>query len=117
MSDFWPIALGLSVFDNSDSITDFQTGVDLIYLSAIDANAATPANDTFVPLLNPAAYSGNRTGMVWIEQITGGSTLFGTRDTTMLVANATLYGSTDADAAPEFQVNVSGFLAFSDSWL
>lgn len=93
--------------DYSDTITDFVHGVDVIDLSAIDANPLTAADDPFRPVWNPASYVGDWTGKLWVEHTSsGGSTPFGS-DLFPLLSSSTLYVSTDADPMAEFQVNFS----------
>jgi len=51
---------------------------------------------------------------VWIEEVTtGGSGPFG-GGIAPLLTTTTIYASTDADPLAEFQLNVSGRVAFSD---
>jgi serralysin len=92
---------GLDVFDfdratdsglsaaTRDVILDFMRGQDRIDLSGIDANAATGANEAFSYIGNAAFSTSDATGQLRLE---GGI----------------LYGSTDADAAAEFSIEVVG---------
>jgi Ca2+-binding RTX toxin-like protein len=73
-----------------DLISDFKTSEgDKINLSAIDARAGTVANDAF-SYIGAAAFSGTDAS---------GQLRF---------ANGVLYGSTDADAAAEFEISLVG---------
>jgi serralysin len=76
-----------------DVIADFTRGVDRIDLSGIDANAATAANEGF-RFMGGRAFTANATGQLRLE---GGI----------------LYGSTDADAAAEFTIEVVGVTALA----
>jgi hypothetical protein len=73
-----------SQIGKSDIITDFSAG-DKIDLSAIDAIAGT-AGSAFT-LSATAPTDGNAAGVAWFN-----------------VATHTLYGSTNADAAPEIAI-------------
>jgi Ca2+-binding RTX toxin-like protein len=98
-ADSWELWLGLSGIDSVDTITDFVHGVDIIDLSRIDANTTNYyVNDAFTLLSKPASLS-NWTAKVWTEQFIG---IGGASDTTVV------YASTDADAAAEFQINLTG---------
>ena len=73
--------------------------MDIIDLSRIDANTTNYyVNDAFTLLSKPASLS-NWTAKVWTEQFIG---IGGASDTTVV------YASTDADAAAEFQINLTG---------
>jgi Ca2+-binding RTX toxin-like protein len=75
----------------ADTITDFKHAQgDKIDLSAIDANSALP-NDQAFTLISAATFSADATGQLRFDAKT-----------------STLYGSTNADAAPEFAIVVSG---------
>jgi Ca2+-binding RTX toxin-like protein len=71
-----------------DVITDFQRGVDRIDLRTIDANAARLADQSF-SFIGTAAFGSNAAGQLRFEA-------------------GVVYGSTDADAAPEFAIRVLG---------
>lgn len=73
-------------------ISDFVSGVDKIDLKAIDAKSTTSANDTFT-FLSSAPSEGNAHGVVWFEVQDG---------------NGILYGSTNTDTSPEFQIQLTG---------
>ncbi|MGF6198149.1 beta strand repeat-containing protein [Pseudomonas laurylsulfatiphila] len=72
-----------------DVIGDFKTSEgDKIDLSTLDANLATAANDAF-NFIGSSAFSSNATGQVRF-------------------ADGILYGSTDADTAAEFEIQLLG---------
>ena len=76
-----------------DVITDFQQGQDRIDLSTIDATPATRNNDAFI--------------------FRGASTSFGTTASgeirfTNENGMTIIYGDTDGDSAPEFQIALNG---------
>ncbi|MGX1089152.1 Ca2+-binding RTX toxin-like protein [Pseudomonas sp. AP3_22 TE3818] len=72
-----------------DVIGDFKTSEgDRIDLSTLDANLATAANDAF-NFIGSSAFSSNATGQVRF-------------------AGGILYGSTDADTAAEFEIQLLG---------
>ena len=72
-----------------DVIGDFKTSEgDKIDLSTLDANLATAANDAF-SFIGSSAFSSNATGQVRF-------------------AGGILYGSTDADTAAEFEIQLLG---------
>jgi Ca2+-binding RTX toxin-like protein len=74
-----------------DTITDFKHAQsDKIDLSAIDANSVLP-NDQAFTLISAATFSADATGQLRFDAKT-----------------STLYGSTNADAAPEFAIVLSG---------
>ena len=78
-----------STFWNMDTITDFKRAQgDKIDLSAIDSNANV-AGDQGFKLVN--AFSVDATGQLYFDAKTH-----------------VLYGSTDADSAPEFAITLSG---------
>jgi Ca2+-binding RTX toxin-like protein len=75
----------------ADTITDFKHAQgDKIDLSAIDANSVLP-NDQAFTLISPATFSADATGQLRFDAKT-----------------STLYGSTNADVAPEFAIVLSG---------
>jgi uncharacterized delta-60 repeat protein len=76
-----------------DVIKDFVRGQDRIDLSAIDANAATAANDAF-------------TGFI-------ASTAAFTAAGQLKFVGGVLYGNTDADADPEFAIQLTGITQLS----
>jgi hypothetical protein len=69
--------------------------MDRIDLSVLDANAAVAGQQDF-SFIGAAAFGADATGQ--LRYVYDGSTLM-------------LYGSTDADAAPEFKVQVVGATA------
>ena len=73
-----------------DVITDFQRGIDWIDLRGVDANTGTSGNQTFA----------------WI----GTSNFTGAGQLRYVQANGvmTIYGNTDTDATPEFQIELTG---------
>jgi len=71
-----------------DSITDFVHGQDRIDVSTLDANTATAANEAF-------------------SRIIGASSAFTAPGQLKLLAGV-LYGNTDADAAAEFSLKLTG---------
>ena len=76
-----------------DVITDFAEG-DLIDLSAIDARSGNSTNDAFSFIGSVANLSlANANGALWFDQ-------------------GVLYGSTDADFAPEFSIELVGVTNF-----
>ena len=76
-----------------DVITDFAEG-DLIDLSAIDARSGNSTNDAFTFIGSVANLSlANANGALWFDQ-------------------GVLYGSTDADFAPEFSIELVGVTNF-----
>jgi Ca2+-binding RTX toxin-like protein len=76
-----------------DVITDFAEG-DLIDLSAIDARSGNSTNDAFSFIGSVANLSlANANGALWFDQ-------------------GVLYGSTDADLAPEFSIELVGVTHF-----
>ena len=78
-----------STFWNMDTITDFKhTQGDKIDLSAIDSNANL-AGDQGFSLVN--TFSADATGQLYFDAKTH-----------------ILYGSTDADSAPEFAITLNG---------
>lgn len=78
-----------------DVIADFTSGMDRIDLSVLDANATVAGQQDF-SFIGAAAFGADATGQ--LRYVYDGSTLM-------------LYGSTDADAAPEFKVQVVGATA------
>ena len=75
----------------ADTITDFKHAQgDKIDLSAIDANSVSPSDQAFT-LISAATFSADATGQLRFDAKT-----------------STLYGSTNADAAPEFAIVLSG---------
>jgi hypothetical protein len=76
-----------------ETISDFVSGTDKIDLKAIDAKTGTTANDTFTFLGSTAPTEANANGVVWFSTQNG---------------NSVLYGSTNLDAAPEFQIQLTG---------
>jgi hypothetical protein len=79
-----------------DVILDFTPELDRIDLSGIDANVATRANDAFSYIGAAAFSSSDATGQLRLK---GG----------------VLYGSTDADAAAEFSIEVVGVTALDSA--
>jgi Ca2+-binding RTX toxin-like protein len=77
-----------------DHITDFQSGIDIIYLRDIDANTATTGNDAFT-FIGTSAFAANTPGTVRF-QISGNNTL--------------IEFNTDADAAAEGQIALTGIV-------
>jgi serralysin len=75
-----------------DVILDFTRGLDRIDLSGIDANDATAGNDGFSYIGADAFSSSDATGELRLE-------------------DGVIYGSTDADAAAEFSIEVVGATA------
>jgi Ca2+-binding RTX toxin-like protein len=71
-----------------DVISDFTRGMDRIDLSGIDANASTAVNDAF-RYIGARAFGADATGQLRLE-------------------DGIVYGSTDADAAAEFSIEVVG---------
>jgi Ca2+-binding RTX toxin-like protein len=110
-------SLLLATIDSVDTITDFVHGVDKIDLRLIDANAATSANDNFTFLAHRADFHGTDwTGQVWFEQqAVYASDPFGGMGTTPLFATTTVYASTNADSAAEFQVTLNGLIPLTIS--
>jgi Ca2+-binding RTX toxin-like protein len=79
----------------ADTIIDFKHAQgDKIDLSAIDANSVLP-NDQAFTLISAATFSADATGQLRFDAKT-----------------STLYGSTNADAAPEFAIVLSGVKTF-----
>ena len=79
-----------------DVIEDFTTG-DKIDLSAIDAKRGLTRNDSFQWLADKNALTpDNANGAVWFD-------------------SGVLYGSTDKDIAPEFQIDLTGVISLSES--
>jgi hypothetical protein len=76
-----------------ETITDFVSGTDKIDLKAIDAKTGTTADDTFTFLGLTAPTEANANGVVWFSTQNG---------------NSILYGSTNIDAVPEFQIQLTG---------
>lgn len=74
-----------------DRITDFTRGADRIDLSGIDADTSTAANDAF-RYIGAKAFGADATGQLRLE-------------------DGVLYGSTDADAAAEFSIEMVGVTA------
>ncbi len=77
----------------SDVISDFVSGVDKIDLSAIDARTGLTANDVFT-FLTDAPMAANANGAIWFK-------------------DGVLYGSTDKDAAAEFEIQLPGVTILS----
>jgi serralysin len=74
-------------------ITDFSKG-DLIDLSAMDARSGNSTNDAFTFIGSVTNLSAaNANGALWFDQ-------------------GVLYGSTDADLAPEFSIELVGVTNF-----
>lgn len=73
-----------------DTIRDFSRGVDRIDLSTIDANSANGAgsNESFIGFISAASSFGRAGQLKFVDGI--------------------LYGNTDADAAAEFAIAVTG---------
>lgn len=76
-----------------DTIKDFARGQDRIDLSAIDANTGTAGDDAFTTLI------GSKAGFTAPGQLK--------------VSGGILYGNTDADAAAEFSIALSGISALA----
>ncbi|MCY1370203.1 RTX calcium-binding nonapeptide repeat (4 copies) [compost metagenome] len=77
-----------------DVVRDFKrVEGDKIDLSTLDANVATAANDAFT-FIGGSAFSANATGQ-------------------LRFANGILFGSTDADAAAEFEIGLVGVTTFA----
>lgn len=85
-----------------DIIYDFTRGSDRIHLSAIDANAATTTSNEAFTYIGSRAFSANATGQLrYTYDATKG---FGV-----------LSGSTDADTAAEFTIQIVGVTSLSSS--
>ena len=79
-----------------DQLVDFVRGQDRIDLSTLDANAAsTSSNEAFVFIGSAAFSSSNATGQLRYSYDAASAT-------------GVLYGSTDADSAAEFAIQVMG---------
>ena len=76
-------------------IVDFDSG-DRIDLSAIDAKAGFTKNDAFVFLGGDAPTLANANGALWLKA-------------------GVLYGSTDADVAPEFEIALTGVSSLTEA--
>ncbi|MCD6076425.1 MAG: hypothetical protein K0R89_363 [Ramlibacter sp.] len=76
----------------NDIIQDFVSGLDRVDLSALDANGAMDGDQAFT-FIGTAAFSADATGQLRIQVVNG---------------NLVLSGSTDADAAAEFMVQLTG---------
>ncbi|MFD1692638.1 type I secretion C-terminal target domain-containing protein [Azotobacter chroococcum] len=77
-----------------DVIGDFKTSEgDKLDLSTLDGNAATAANEAF-SFIGSAAFASNVTGQ-------------------LRFAGNVLYGSTDADTAAEFEIQLAGVTTLS----
>ena len=80
-----------ALLKQADTITDFKHAQgDKIDLSAIDANSVLAGDQAFI-LISAATFSANATGQLRFDPKT-----------------STLYGSTNADASPEFAIVLSG---------
>ncbi len=77
-----------------DVITDFTRGYDKIDLSTLDANTGTAANDAFSGIMIAS---------------TAGFTAAGQ----LKLVSGILYGNTDADATPEFAIQLAGISALN----
>ena len=77
-----------STFWNRDTITDFKHAQDKIDLSAIDSNVNLAGDQGFSLV---SAFSADATGQLYFDAKTH-----------------VLYGSTDADSAPEFAITLNG---------
>jgi Ca2+-binding RTX toxin-like protein len=78
-----------------DVITDLASG-DRIDLSAIDAKAGFTRNDSFTFLGGEAPTGDNANGALWFS-------------------DGVLYGSTDADVAPEFEIVLTGVPSLTEA--
>jgi Ca2+-binding RTX toxin-like protein len=79
-----------------DTITDFKTTqADKIDFSAIDANTALAGNQAF-SFIGAATFSANATGQLRFDAV-----------------SHIVYGSNDADAAPEFSILLTGVTSLS----
>lgn len=78
-----------------DVIVDFMSGLDKIDLAAIDANAATTTVNEAFSFIGAAAFGTNATGQ--LRYVYDSAT-----------ATVLLYGSTDADSAAEFAIQLNG---------
>ncbi|MCD6076483.1 MAG: hypothetical protein K0R89_421 [Ramlibacter sp.] len=76
-----------------DVISDFMRGMDRIDLSGIDANTVAAGNQAF-SYVGAGAFDADATGQLRLE-------------------NGVLYGSTDADAAAEFSIELVGIAELS----
>lgn len=83
----------LSLGNNRDVITDLKAG-DRIDLADIDAKTASAANDAFTFIGTKTAFTGDASGL-------------------LRFSNGTLYGSTDADTAAEFEIRLTGVTALT----
>jgi Ca2+-binding RTX toxin-like protein len=83
-----------------DVISDFVRGQDKIDLSTLDANTVTTANDVFDSLTVGSVFSGRfaSAGDLYFDKVA-----------------KLLYGSTDADAAAEFVIQLTGVSTLSTS--
>ena len=89
----------------ADFIMDFVSGQDRIDLSGIDANGAATGNGAF-SFIGRDTPAGDATGKLWYDDNLGDGQA---HDRTMI------YGSTDADADPEFVIVLAGIHALQDS--
>jgi Ca2+-binding RTX toxin-like protein len=91
-----------------DTVTDFEHGVDRLDVSMIDANGSLLDGDqAFTFLANPAKHVGSWVGMLWVTGGTSsGFTPGGFPGGGFTLTPTTVYGSTDADPAAEFQVTL-----------
>ncbi len=78
-----------------DIITDFVHGQDKIDLSTLDANALTTTVNEAFAFIGSAAFSNNATGQLRYDYDAAS-------------ASGMLYGSTDADTAAEFAIQLTG---------
>ena len=74
-----------------DTITDFLSGTDKIDLSALDANETLTGDQAFTFIGSAAFNKTNAAGQLRFD-----------------TASKILYGSTDADIAPEFSIQLNG---------
>jgi Ca2+-binding RTX toxin-like protein len=80
-----------------DRIADFQSGFDWIDLSAVDANTLLSGNQAFSFIGTNSFTAAGQLRYVEANGVT------------------TIYGNTDADSAPEFQIDLSGMIVLH-SW-
>jgi Ca2+-binding RTX toxin-like protein len=85
-----------------DSIQDFARGTDRIDLSVIDANAASSASNEAFTFIGSKTFSANATAQLrYAYDASKGA--------------GVLYGSTDADTAAEFSIQIVGVASLTSS--
>ncbi|AOS85004.1 hypothetical protein BIU88_04085 [Chlorobaculum limnaeum] len=86
--DYLAVSESGIIMTSHDIITDFVSGEDLLDLSAVDANVATPGNQVFGSLVISATNPFTAPGQLWFDNATG--LLSGNTDSNLMTAEITI---------------------------